>query len=307
WTWIDVEGSVCRDGSATGIGVRLQDGADDLVIYLEGGGACFTGVTCATNPSSFGETEFGGRMSQVGEAGLFSTTSASNPVADWNAVYVPYCTGDVHAGTFPNNNLLDATQNTSIGVQQFVGHLNVERALALLAEGLDTPGQVLLTGSSAGGLGTLINFDAVAQTFSSSDLALVSDSGPLFFADNVLSPPLMDQVIALYNVPPTIPGAPQLFATDALPGVYDYYATTYPGATFGLASYLGDDTFQAFYGFGQAPGDLITDEEYAAGLRDVRAQLGDAWGTYFAEGDGHTFLLTPDRYTGISAGVALDA
>ncbi|MEM6289248.1 MAG: pectin acetylesterase-family hydrolase, partial [Bacteroidota bacterium] len=51
WTWIDVEGSVCRDGSATGIGVRLQDGADDLVIYLEGGGACFNGVTCATNPS----------------------------------------------------------------------------------------------------------------------------------------------------------------------------------------------------------------------------------------------------------------
>ncbi|WP_412061014.1 pectin acetylesterase-family hydrolase [Rubrivirga sp. IMCC45206] len=305
WTFIDVEGSVCRDGSATGIGVRLQEGADDLVIYLEGGGACFNGATCATNPSTFGEAQFTSRIGQVGDAGLFRT-GADNPVGAYNMVYVPYCTGDLHGGSFPNNTLIDAQFGTSLGAQQFVGHQNVERALDLLADGLPTPGQVVLTGASAGGFGTLLNFDEVASTFTQSDLVLVDDSGPLFFADNVFSPQLAAQVTGLYNLSAAIPGGAALFAPDALPGVYNYYATQYPTATFGLASSLGDDTIQTFFGVGQAPGNVITDEEYAAGLRDVRGRLDARWGTYFVEGDAHTILLVPSRYMGASAGVAFD-
>ncbi len=305
WTFIDVEGSVCRDGSSTRIGVRLQEGADDLVIYLEGGGACFNGATCATNPATFGEAQFNSRIGQVGDGGLFST-GADNPVGAYNMVYVPYCTGDLHGGSFPNNTLIDAQFGTSLGPQQFVGHQNIERAMDLPADGLPTPRKVVLTGSSAGGFGTLLNFDEVASTFTQSDLVMVDDSGPLFFLDNVLSPQLAAQVTGLYNLSAAIPGGASLFATDAPPGVYNYYATTYPDASFGLASYLGDDTIQAFFGFGQAPGDEITIDEYAAGLRDVRSQLNARWGTYFADGDAHTFLLTPSRYTGSSAGVAFD-
>ena len=307
WTWIEVEGSVCRDGSPTGIGVRLQEDADDLVIYLEGGGACFNAETCAANPSSFGATEFAGVAAQAGDAGLFSTTNAENPVADWNMVYVPYCTGDLHGGSFPNNTFLGA----EVGPQQFVGHGNVKRALALLDDGLDAPGRVLLAGSSAGGLGTLLNFDATARTFATSDLTLLDDSGPVFFEDDVFSPGLATSVTGLYNLSGTIQGGASLFAQDGLPGIYDYYATKYPSAEFGLASYLGDDTFQYFYGFGQIdPGtgqqDPITDDEYAAALRTVRSEVPE-WATYFAAGGDHTFLLRPDRYYGTSAGVSVAA
>ena len=59
WVWIPVEGTSCRDGSPTGMGVRLQEGADKLVIYLEGGGACFSILTCALyNPDHFSEEDF---------------------------------------------------------------------------------------------------------------------------------------------------------------------------------------------------------------------------------------------------------
>lgn len=306
WTWIEVEGSVCRDGSPTGIGARLQEDADDLVIYLEGGGACFNAETCAGNRPSYSAGDFAQTVGDVGEAGLFDTGNDDNPVADWNMVFVPYCTGDVHSGSSPNNSVLDAQFGTSLGPQQFVGHQNVERALALLASGLDAPDQVLLAGSSAGGLGALFNFDQTAQTFSGSDLTLVDDSGPLFFEDNVLSPQLAGQVVALYNGSVAISDASPLFAPDALPGLYDFYASRYPSATFGLASYLGDDTFQFFYGFGQAPGDEITDEEYAAALRTVRDRVPE-WATYYAAGGAHTFLLAPDRYYGTSAGVTVAA
>src|SRR3954468_8550196 len=39
WTWIPVAGNKCRDGSDTGIGVRVNPASDKLIIYLEGGGA----------------------------------------------------------------------------------------------------------------------------------------------------------------------------------------------------------------------------------------------------------------------------
>ena len=42
WTWRGVAGAKCRDGSDTGIGVNLSPGSTKTVIFLEGGGACFT-------------------------------------------------------------------------------------------------------------------------------------------------------------------------------------------------------------------------------------------------------------------------
>ena len=269
------------------------------MIYLEGGGACFNELTCATNPASFGEAEFAVRAAGL-NGGIFST-DASNPVGDWNMVYVPYCTGDVHGGSAP-----DATVSGVAGTQQFVGHQNVERALALLADYYeDDPDDVLLTGASAGGFGALVNFPAVAETFEGSDLTMLDDSGPIFFADNVLSPPLGDAFIQLYNFPATLPQATALFQADGLQNIYGYLADTYPDATFGLSSYLQDQTIRGFFSFGQ-PDQDITGEEYAAGLRDVRAMLPESWGTYFASGTDHTFIGVPSRYTGTSAGVALD-
>ncbi|MCB1154222.1 hypothetical protein KDL45_11275, partial [bacterium] len=58
WVWLPVPGNICRDGSATGIAVRLQENANKLMIFMQGGGACFDAGTCAGNPKKFGEAEF---------------------------------------------------------------------------------------------------------------------------------------------------------------------------------------------------------------------------------------------------------
>ncbi len=299
WTYIDVEGSKCRDGSDVGIGVRLQEGAENLVIYLEGGGACFNGATCACNPPSFSESNFTAVAAARGDAGIFSTGD-DNPVGDWNMVYVPYCTGDVHGGSNPA-----ATVPGVSGTQQFVGHQNVERALALLDDYYaDDPDRVLLTGASAGGFGTLLNFPSVADTFDGSDLTLLDDSGPIFFADDVFSPQLGGGFSALYNFPATLPAATALFQPDGLQTIYAYLDSEYPDATFGLSSYLQDQTIRGFFSFGQPDFD-ITGAEYAAGLRDVRDRLPDSWGTYYASGAAHTFIGGP-AYFQTSAGVSLN-
>lgn len=300
WTYVPVAGSKCRDGSDTGFGIRLQEGAENLMIYLEGGGACFNGATCATNPSSFGEADFAALAATQSEAGIFST-SASNPVGDWNAVYVPYCTGDIHGGSKAN-----ATVTGVAGTQQFVGHQNVVRMLDLVAPYLGDPDQVLLTGASAGGFGTLVNFTEVADRFDGSALTLLDDSGPVFYDDDVFNPQLGLGFNVLWNIAAAFPAdAAPLFATDGLPEVYAYLADRYPDAHFGLASHLQDATIRGFFGFGQ-PDQTITGAEYADGLRDLRAGLPDDWATYYASGADHVFIPYPDRYTGTSAGVALD-
>ena len=51
WTWVPVPGSHCRDGSATGFGINVNPASKNLMIFLEGGGACFNALTCGMNPA----------------------------------------------------------------------------------------------------------------------------------------------------------------------------------------------------------------------------------------------------------------
>ncbi|NBC18062.1 MAG: hypothetical protein GVY18_12195 [Bacteroidetes bacterium] len=300
WTWIPVDGAQCRDGSATGLGVRLQEGATGLLIYLEGGGACFNDVTCATNPSFFGEAEFMARTAANGDDGIFSRTNPANPVGAWNAVYVPYCTGDVHAGDAPD------TEVGFFGPQQFVGHRNLERYAALLGPYFADQEQILLTGASAGGFGTLIAYDLLAETFGATvgteNIVLLNDSGPIVRDDAVLAPSLQQTWFDLWNLGATLPDDfPALDPSgDGFEAVYAYYAETYPEATFGLLSHERDETTRFFFGFSAYDGNTVPPPVDAAAfegaLYDLRAALPDAWGTYYRAGTDHTFIGVDQRF-----------
>ena len=61
WTWVDFPGAKCRDGSDTGIGVNFNAASDKVMIYMEGGGACYNAITCGTNPAKYGAADFTGR------------------------------------------------------------------------------------------------------------------------------------------------------------------------------------------------------------------------------------------------------
>ena len=67
WTWIDVPGTSCGDGSRTGIGVNPGDGPG-LIVFLNGGGACFDHVSC-----------FVAQIAGTGSFGRARTSSRSPP------------------------------------------------------------------------------------------------------------------------------------------------------------------------------------------------------------------------------------
>ena len=297
WAYVSVPGATCRDGSGAGFGVRLQEDADDLMVFFEGGGGCLNSTTCATNPASFSAAQFSQFAATAGTQAVFSD-DADNPVADWNVIYVPYCTGDLGAGS-----ATDVAVDGVDGLQQFVGADNLDLFLDLIGPFFDDTDQLLVTGRSAGGAAALLNFATVADAFPNADRTLLDDSLPAFFRDDVFSPQLGGAFVQLWGLNEALPAdAAPLFGPDGLEDIYAYYSDRYPGANLGLSSYLQDGTIRFFLGFGQADG-TVTGAEYEAGLDDLRDQLPSAWATYYATGEQHTFLGTPDRFFSTTSGV----
>jgi hypothetical protein len=285
WTYVPIEGAVCRDGSDTGIMVNLNGASDRVMIYLEGGGACFNGTTCGTNPDSFA----GGFSSS---AGVFNRAHADNPVADWNFVYIPYCTGDVHAGD---------TENMAAGeLQQFRGYRNITLALDRLVPTFSDAEQVLLTGISAGGFGAAANVEQVQRAFWFTEVVLVDDSGPPMDSE-VVAPCLQDQWRELWGFDDTILadcGTDCPTSDDYVLDLAGHIVQRYPDRFGGLFSNTGDFVIRLFYGYGNNdcnPGllDTVSTADFEAGLQRFRTYISDEtsnFGTYYLDGAGHTCL-----------------
>jgi hypothetical protein len=298
WTWVPVPGAKCRNGSATGFGVRINPNSNKLFIYLEGGGACFNAISCVGNPSSFGSSNFSSWASGGGTAGIFNTTNAANPVKDWNAVYIPYCTGDVHGGNLTGVNVPgNGPQN-----QAFVGYANVGLYMARIVPTFPNVTEVLLTGASAGGFGALYNYDRVAQDFCPTPVVLIDDSGPPM-SDTYLAPCLQTRWRTIWGLNQTLPpDCPAAIGPNGggIVNAVTCLGTKYAKERLGLISSNQDGTIAQFYGFGQNNcanidgfASALPGTTYAAGLNELRTvymSQSPAWGTYFIPSTTHTWI-----------------
>jgi hypothetical protein len=304
---VPVEGAVCRDGSPTGFGVRpSKSGSDQLVIYLEGGGACFNGTTCGINPSKFGAISFGGWKGTAGQTGIFNTSNADNPVRDWNMVYVPYCSGDIHAG---NVTLADVPGALSPKDQSFKGYANIYLYLKRIIPTFPGLSKVLLTGISAGGFGAAYNYDRVAQAFCPTPVVLIDDSGPPM-ADGYVAPCLQDRWRTLWNLESTLPADCANCTGPDNGGIVNYVSyigDKYPEGRLGLISSTKDSVISLFFGWGKdgcqnidGLASPISGDVYALGLQDLRNKhmnSSGTWATYYVDSTTHTYLLGPGFYT----------
>ena len=254
WTWVPVEGATCRDGSGTGIGVSLGKSTDKVMIFLEGGGACFNATTCALmNPKSYGAGDFNGTFASLeGKSGIFDRTDTANPVSDWSFVYVPYCTGDIHAG----NNVTGPDAGAGVASQHFVGYANIGLDLKRIVPTFPSAKQVLLTGISAGGFGASANYAQVAKAFSSLPVVLLDDSGPPM-EDPYEAACQQKDVTTLWGLDKTL--LSDCGSDCSNPGSYylDYakhIGKQYPTAPFGLVESSEDAVITLFFGFGTNAG-----------------------------------------------------
>ncbi len=250
-------GMRCRDGSATGFGFRRGVGADgqNLLLYLKGGGACFTSTNCMNSPASVSETQFFNDFAnkpgdRSGSSGIFSPDNPDNPFLNWTVVFVPYCTGDFHSGDNPNG-VVDGVA----GTQQFVGYRNIERLLdVLVARGATSANTVMLAGTSAGGLGTIAPYGLIAERLAPAPVDLLDDSGPLPRADSVFTDSLEHFWRTLWNLETAIPDSCAACSQPnedglivGMENLLPYYASTNPNSFFGLFSFTSDCAFRGIF------------------------------------------------------------
>jgi hypothetical protein len=314
WTWVDFPEALCRDGSATGIGVRLNPKSSKVAIYLEGGGACFHGDSCLINDVllNFGSAAFGAWAAATGSAGIFDSSRSDNPFRDWNMIYVPYCSGDVHAG---NKEHVDVPGGPSD--QMFVGYRNIGLYLERLVPTFAGAEQVVLTGISAGGVGAAFNYDRVAAAFCRSRVTLLDDSGPVM-ADQYLSPCLQERWREMWNLDATLPpDCASCRGPDGggLVNFLPYLTTKHPNDQLGIISANRDSIISLFFGYGanncQGLSGIsagMSGDTFEAGLMDVRSRFimpSKNWGSYLIDSTSHTWITALTFYNTSVNGVPL--
>jgi len=303
WTWVDFDDSFCRDGSTAGISVSLNSASDKVMIFMQGGGACFDAFTCGTNPAN--------ADAQKGEitTGVFNRANEANPVADWNFVVIPYCTGDVHLGTNEEGMVDDVA-----GVQKFVGRKNIEAYLKRIVPTFRDASQVLLTGVSAGGFGAAANMEVVQEAFGDIPVTAIDDSGPPMSSE-FLATCLQEKWRTTWG----FDGSILKDCGEDCPDPNDYsipysihVANKFPDHMGGLIETTSDAIISGFYGFGtnDCMGSFFTPippATFEMGLLDYReriVELDANLGTYYIAGSGHT-QLSMNTFFGIEVGGVL--
>jgi len=257
WGWTGIDGMLCGNGAGTGVGVSFGT-STRVVVFFEGGGACFDAFSCfllktATYvETGYGEATFAERMSDV-SGSMFDRALASNPFKDDTFVYVPYCTGDVHAGA-------KVTEYPGYPAVHHVGRTNADLVLRRVVASFKTKtDRVLVTGSSAGGFGAALLYDRFARAFAPTRVDLLDDSGPPIPAAKSVYLSQWNESWDLFSAFPE--GCTDCRGEPAK--VVPYLARTYPASRFGLLSYDQDGTISRFYSL-DGPG-------FRAAIKDIQA------------------------------------
>ena len=289
--------------------------SDKTVVFFEGGGAC-----CDDRTSSF---PYGTRVPQqyyvpsippgttpANYNGIFRSDRADNPVRDWNFVYIPYCTGDIHTGSATKDYSSiggPVPAGTPITIQHR-GFDNFMAVLGWMKHNLGKPKQILVTGSSAGGYGATVNFAWIEDNFKTAHVSLLADASqgvttPAFDVSdpgrNSWNPQLAPGV---YGVDPSLVPGPEFMRRTAL---------AYPRSKVAQFTTTVDTVQIEFYGAmklfygpgGSCPNPAVDwNQQMLAALQSDAAEVPN-FRHYLAPGTYHTIMRSPHFYTEAVDGV----
>jgi hypothetical protein len=262
----DIERAACGNGAPNRFFVNRTPFSNDTVVIYEGGGACWDQASCegtgklsASNPKGIPSNY----MADLNTAFFGSVTPFSARLHPfdrmrtqaWNIVYLPYCTGDVHSGS--KVRVYADRDAAHPRVQYHRGYANVKGAAQWLRNQWGQPGELLLTGFSAGGVGSTTTYAVVRQALQPGRSSLLADSGPLFSAPRgstiAQSPslPLHEKVRSSWGLDEpgsllgTYHGKPG-FDVNNFGSVVRSLALQYPQDRFSYALFQTDANFSAF-------------------------------------------------------------
>jgi hypothetical protein len=294
WSWVPFEDAHCDDGSSTGLGVSQGDAAE-LIVFLDGGGACWDFATCVVAPLSrhgpWGEQDMLARAAGFGGT-LFDRSDPQNPFRTWSFVFVPYCTSDVHSG---DQATTYTGPNGARHTLQHRGRANVLAFAQRIVATFPQAPKVVIAGASGGGYGAFVNYDSLRRYWPSSKAYLLDDSGPAL--RGLPLPAERDAWWAAWGTPAVLATFCPECTTDLSAG-WTALSRRWPADRIALLSSMRDQTIS---GFLLAPPAIfeaalrLTRSEVLAPLPNVQS--------FFVGGDSHTMVGAPDRFTADGIGL----
>lgn len=187
WRTVSFKGNtMCSDGSEFALFVK-KGKSKNLIIHFSGGGACWDDKSCA-NPISL-TSAFDGdtrdlksfyfpsllRIFPKAITGLGDSENPSNAFRDWNFVFIPYCTGDLHIGNVTNSYTFDGKKFEI----HHNGRNNSLAALEWVFSNFKETDKIMVSGESAGAYGSAFWTPYVADHYSGKKIYQLSDGSLL--------------------------------------------------------------------------------------------------------------------------------
>jgi hypothetical protein len=300
-----------------------------LVVYFQGGGACWDSVTCLYVHTYYEEVGItADYLNYLGEdpdgnGGILNFTRYKNPFKDWYFVYVPYCTGDIHWGA--NDQEYADISGFYGGEAQTIRHrgfVNFQVVLKWIEDNFGGPKKIFIAGSSAGAYGAIGSFPFIKEAFPKSEFFVIGDAG-----NGISSDSFKQDSIGNWNiqVPQWIPGYEGGYSPDMTSaGMYISYANYYPFSKVAQFTNAWDGTQAWFYNLQHTdengfpltwnPAEWVN-FPYPEVWCDWHSQMlafayeaadeASNYRYYIAAGTGHTILMSSKFYEENSAGIPL--
>lgn len=239
-----------------------------LLINFMGGGACWDNANC------FGSNTvtYFNQLNVIPDfaldlifKGVIDQSVAENPFRDYDIIFVPYCTGDLHIGS------KDKTYTS--GTIKHHGYDNVISVLKFIQNSYSQLDRVFVTGQSAGGYGAILNYPIIRETVTTIDsgaqVRMLSDASnavvptSAYALNNPAFFPLLESSwgvetngigsgtgFSSSNLPIWVNGISANYTTGGSPSINDFFkkvATEYPNDVLGQYSALFDGNQRFFY------------------------------------------------------------
>ena len=294
WVFAPFPDAVCGRGTPTGLGLNITDQSRDVMIYFEGGGACWDPLSClflqtAANLDGVTKDKFEAAVAQgILGRGIFDRADPRNPLRTMSWVYVPYCTGDAHLG--------DRAATYQGQTIRHVGWRNVDAYLHRIVPTFRDAERVVVTGFSAGGLGSTGNLWHVAEAFRAVDgpaPVLIDDAGPILRPAH-LTAAAQTKLHDAWGLGGTIEqSCPECRPATGYHEAFAFLARNVPGFRGSLLSSYEDTTMRAF--FGLLNGATVDGPAMRRGLNDL-ADWTESWDAALVPGRFRVFYYGGERH-----------
>lgn len=275
WLWVDVPGSKCANGTATGIGVN-HGTSDRVVVFMSGTTTCVDENCTGGTPSmrkdgGFGAAEMvactqnscdGGTI--FPERSLFDRLLGSSPFTEDSYVFISNCTGDNYSG--------DSDHVFPSWTASFHGADNQALFADAIAARFPSANRIIVAGGSAGAIGAQLNYHQWIAAFPGKRVDLISDSfsfilaaGPEFETD-------------IHN--PQFPPGCASCATDYR-AIYNHNSSIAPAGA--RLAVLDSEN--------NAPLEVSTNDMYTEGLTTLQTRLDGLANTKYFVANGNTHVL----------------